>query len=189
MTPARALPRRKLPRSRTELVLVLLVLAAVGLHRLFFAAESSGDFPYDSERLWRVERVVDGDTVRLEGGQRVRLIGVDTPELYPPELPPEPLAQEATDFTRQVIEGRRVRLDFDRERRDQYRRILAYVYVGDQLLNEELIRAGFSPAVTRFPYRAAMKRRFQAAEAEARAARRGIWAEAHSGSPSKRRDP
>ena len=67
-------------------------------------------------------------------------------------------------------------LQFDRERQDRYHRVLAYVYRDDWMLNEELIRAGFSRAETRFPYSSAMKRRFRAAEKEARENNRGLWA-------------
>jgi len=123
-----------------------------------------------------VQRVVDGDTLLLEEGTRVRLIGVDTPESVAPNRPVEPLGTEAAEFTRSQVEGRHVTLGFDRERRDRYRRILAYVYVDDRLLNEELIRAGFSRAETRFPYDPEMKRRFRTAEDEARGAHRGLWA-------------
>ncbi|MEX0715065.1 MAG: thermonuclease family protein [Planctomycetaceae bacterium] len=167
--------RRRSRRTWAQTFLLLLVFAAFILHRLFFA-ERDAEFPFDPERLWRVERVVDGDTLLLEQGHRVRLIGVDAPETKHPSLPPEPFGAEASEFTRRLVEGRMVRLGFDRERRDRYRRILAYVYVEDVFVNEELIRAGWSPAVTRFPYSAAMKRRFEAAEAEARAAGRGMWA-------------
>ena len=84
--------------------------------------------------------------------------------------PPKPTA-----FTKTLVEGRDVRLEFDHERTDRYGRILAFVYVGDQLLNEELVRAGLSPAETRFPYRQRMKRRLINAEREARTAKRGLW--------------
>jgi micrococcal nuclease len=106
----------------------------------------------------------------------VRLIGVDTPESTDVHVAPEPLGKEATEFTRNAVEGREVRLQFDRERRDAYHRVLAYVWIDARCLNEELIRAGFSRAETRFPYSAVMKRRFLSAEAEARKINAGIWA-------------
>jgi len=123
----------------------------------------------------RVSRIIDGDTLELASGQRVRLIGVDTPESKHPHLPVEPFAQEAARFTSDFAEGQTARLELDRERLDRYGRILAYVYVENRMLNEELIRAGWSPAVTSFPYRSDMQRRFRAAEEEARAAKRGLW--------------
>ncbi|MEX1098377.1 MAG: thermonuclease family protein [Planctomycetales bacterium] len=179
----RFLPRRaprRLPRSRGRRLMLLLLVAAFVAYRLFFAPPPEpppdAEFSYDPARTWRVERVIDGDTLLLEAGHRIRLIGVDTPETKHPDRPVEPLGVEAAEFTRGFVEDKDVRLGFDKERRDRYRRILAYVYVEDRSLNEELIRAGYSVAVTKFPYSAVMKRRFEAAEEEARAAGRGLWA-------------
>ncbi|MBI3863447.1 MAG: thermonuclease family protein [Planctomycetia bacterium] len=122
-----------------------------------------------------VERAVDGDTLLLADRTRIRLLGVDTPETKRPDWPVEPFGPEAHEFTRSHVEHRQVRLEFDKERRDKYDRVLAYVYVGDWFLNEELIRAGMGRAVTNHPYSESMKRRFRAAQSEAKRERRGIW--------------
>ena len=167
----RSLRLKPLPPAAWVALLLLALLAL----RLFRAPAGPPPVPANGTTV-RVERVVDGDTLLLAGGDRVRLIGVDTPETVRPDHPVEPLGPEASDFTRRLVEGREVRLEFDRERRDDFQRLLAYVYSGDVFLNEELIRAGYSRAVTRFPYSEAMKRRFRTAEAEARAAMRGLWA-------------
>lgn len=124
---------------------------------------------------WRVVRVVDGDTLLLQNNERVRLIGVDTPETKHPTKPVEPFGPEASSFTKRAVEGKVVQLKFDREKRDRYQRLLAYVYIGDWCLNEELIRAGYSPCITRYPFDRSMKARFRIAENEARSARRGLW--------------
>jgi len=132
----------------------------------------------------RVRRVVDGDTLLMENGDRVRLIGVDTPETKRPDFPVEVFGPEASEFTRQRVEGKLVRLELDKERTDQYGRVLAYVYVGNSLLNEEILRAGLGRSLTQFPYSPVMKRRFREAEAEAQRAGRGIWSKrdkAHTG--------
>ena len=68
-----------------------------------------------------------------------------------------------------------VRLELDVERFDEYDRTLAYVYLGETLINEEVIRQGFSRAETRYPFSDRMKRKFRRAEELAREARRGIW--------------
>ena len=132
-----------------------------------------------------VERVIDGDTLVLAGGTRVRLIGVDTPEMSATRQPSDPLALAATGFTRGHVAGQMVRLELDRERIDRYGRTLGYVYRGDWLLNEELIRAGLSRAELHYPYSAAMKRRFRAAEETARSRRAGRWQSAPA-SPASR---
>jgi len=122
-----------------------------------------------------VKRVVDGDTLLLENGDRVRLLGIDTPETKKPDTPVAPFGPEASEFTRQLVEGRTVTLVFDRERFDKYRRILAFVYVDNICVNEEILRNGLSKAHLQYPYRSDMKTRFRAAEKEARERNLGIW--------------
>lgn len=124
-----------------------------------------------------VERVVDGDTfiIRSATKDRVRLIGVDTPETVKPDHPVEPFGPEASAMTKQWIEGRSVVLEFDREKRDKYGRLLAYVWVDGKMLNEELLRQGLGRALLQYNFSAERKEIFRGAEAEARAARRGIW--------------
>jgi micrococcal nuclease len=124
-----------------------------------------GDYP--------VKRVVDGDTLLLANGARVRLLGIDAPELHGDA--PQPLAREATDFVRGWIGNRQVHLRFDRERVDRYGRFLAYVSIDDRLLNEALLRAGLARARTRFNYSERSKRIFRQAERDAQQAGRGIW--------------
>jgi len=154
------------------LALAVLIAARYWLHRAGdFAPENLREGPY------LVERVVDGDTLLLANGARIRLQGIDTPESVKPGHAVEPFALEACEFTRRFIaEGKgEVRLQFDRERVDKYGRFLGYVWVGERMLNEELVRAGLATAETGFRYSAAMKTRFRRAEDEAQAAGRGIW--------------
>lgn len=131
----------------------------------------------------QVERVVDGDTLLLANRARVRLIGIDTPETVKPNTPVEPWGAEATAFTKDFVAGggsgnNTVRLEFDRERVDQYDRFLAYVYVGEAMLNEELLRAGLARMEPQYRYDQAMKRRFRQAEDEAKSKKLGIWSDA-----------
>jgi micrococcal nuclease len=129
-----------------------------------------------------VERVIDGDTLVMENGERVRLIGVDTPETKHPNKPVEHFGKEAAAFTRRLVEGKRVRLEFDpanapRAHKDstQQRRTLAYVFLKDgTLLNAEIIKQGYGVAYTRFPF--ARLDEFRRFEREAREQRRGLWA-------------
>jgi micrococcal nuclease len=124
-----------------------------------------------------VTRVIDGDTLELDSGHRVRLLGVNTPETKHADRPTERFGPEASEFTRRLVEGHLVRLEFDRERYDDYRRILAYVWLDDRLVNSEIIRAGFSRAEVGFPIRADRKRLFLAEEQAARTNRAGLWSE------------
>jgi micrococcal nuclease len=124
-------------------------------------------------------RVIDGDTILLDGDERVRLIGVDTPELHRPNTPVQYFAREAGAFTRRLVEHRRVRLEYDRDRRDKYGRTLAYVRLEDgTFVNLEIVRRGYGFAYTRYPFRYLDE--FRAAERAARKSGAGLWAEPDS---------
>jgi micrococcal nuclease len=154
------------------------LLAAVTLLVLYRTWDPwrRGDGPEALEEAnYRVRRSVDGDTLLLANGARVRLIGVDAPESVKPDWPVEPWGREASDFTRRFIAGGEVRLQFDRERLDRFDRFLAYVWVGDRMLSEELVRAGLARVERCFRYSQSMKRRFELAEEEAKIERRGMW--------------
>ena len=121
-----------------------------------------------------VERVVDGDTIIVRGVGRVRLIGVDTPETVDPRRPVEFFGREASAFTKRLLEGKRVRLEYDWERTDRYGRTLAYVYLPDgTFVNAEIIGQGYGHAYTRFPFK--HLDRFRQLEREARRSGRGLW--------------
>lgn len=115
-----------------------------------------------------VKRVLDGDTVILSTGERVRYLGIDTPERG------KPWASEATAFNRSLVEGRGVRLESDAELRDQYGRLLAYVYVDEEMVNVALLREGLARLLI-YPPNTRYEAWFRALEAEARAAERGLW--------------
>src|SRR5437870_6765435 len=126
-----------------------------------------------------VDRVVDGDTLLLQSGERVRLIGVDTPETKHPSKPVQYFGKEATAFTRRMVEGKRVRLEFDqgnvvRGHKDRYGRTLAYVFLEDgTLLNAEIIKQGYGHAYTQFPF--SRMEEFRRLERKAREEQRGLW--------------
>ena len=90
-----------------------------------------------------VTRVIDGDTIIIDTGQRVRYIGIDTPEVYPQ---PEAYGTEATQANRNLVEGKKVRLEQDVTETDKYGRLLRYVYTDDTLINAELVRLGLAEA-------------------------------------------
>ncbi len=81
---------------------------------------------------------------------------------------------EATAFNRRLVEGRRVRLEYDVERFDRYGRVLAYVYVGDVMVNAELVKEGFAQPMT-IPPNVTYAERFRELAAEARRLGRGLW--------------
>jgi micrococcal nuclease len=154
---------------------VVLLIVLLAILRAWQEAQQAPAPAALSEGMHTVERVVDGDTLLLTNKARVRLQGVDTPETVQPNHPVEPWGPESSEFTREFIGDGRVRLRFDLERKDRYGRFLAYVYKGERMLNEELLRAGLARARLEYRYSDTMKRRFREAEQEARDAGRGIW--------------
>lgn len=173
--------------SRTRLGLILLGLFALGALGLLRrdgplpsepkpTADSASHAPDQKVSVPRLcVRVIDGDTLELEGGDRVRLIGVNAPESVDPRRPVERFGMEAAEFTRRLAEGKAVRLEYDGETRDQFGRTLAYIYLPDgSLLNAEIVRQGYGSAYTRFAYR--RQAEFVLLEREAREHGRGLWA-------------
>ncbi|TWT55321.1 Thermonuclease precursor [Thalassoglobus neptunius] len=161
-------------QSRVGPLLAILFITWIAF-RLYSVTSQNEQAPFASYENVRVARVVDGDTLLLESGARLRLLGVDTPETKHPDLPPQPFGPEATQFTERFLQGGSARLEFDREQFDNYGRILAFVFVDDRMLNEELVAAGLATAEPQYPYRGDYKRRFLQAEESAKAARLGIW--------------
>jgi micrococcal nuclease len=124
--------------------------------------------------IYKVKRAVDGDTLLLNNGERVRLIGVDTPETKHPQKPVEYFGREAYLFTKQMVDGKEARFEFEGPKRDRYGRLLAYVYLSDgTFLNAEIIKQGYGFAYTRFPFK--HMEEFRKYEREARENRRGLW--------------
>lgn len=125
-----------------------------------------------------VERVVDGDTFVLASGDRVRLIGIDTPETVHPSRGVEPYGKQASDFSKSLLTGKRVRLVYDVQARDRYGRLLAYVYLSDgTFVNAELVKRGYAQVST-YPPNVKHQDTFVALQREARSANRGLWAAA-----------
>lgn len=139
-----------------------------------------------------VARVSDGDTVRLRfpdgHEERVRLIGIDTPEVHESaklerdaqrsgrdRATIQALGREAAAFTRQLVEGKPVEVESDVEKRDRYGRLLAYLWLpGGRMVNVELVRDGYAQVLT-VPPNVRYERLFRECQREAREAGRGLW--------------
>jgi len=117
-------------------------------------------------------QVLDGETITVEGGYRVRYIGIDAPEIYPEA---EAFGIEAWQANRRLVEGKEVRLERDVSETDNGR-LLRYVYVGDVLVNAELVKQGLARAKA-YPPDTKYQDYLEEMEAEARGAGRGMWAE------------
>lgn len=127
-----------------------------------------------------VVKVVDGDTIEVRAGgrtEKVRLLGIDTPETKDPRKPVQCFGAEASRHTAELLPvGTAVRLERDVEERDRYDRLLAYVYrVSDGLfVNLELARGGYADLLT-YPPNVAHTADLQAGVAEAQREQRGLW--------------
>lgn len=128
-----------------------------------------------TERV-RVASVHDGDSLRLDDGRRVRLIGVNAPELARDNRPAEPLAEEAARALREAVDGREVTLAYGRERKDHYGRTLAHVYDEEgRSLEAELLSRGLAFHIA-VPPNTALADCLARTQERARRADRGVWA-------------
>jgi len=139
--------------------------------------------PAELDSQVTVARVVDGDTVELSTGQKVRYIGLDTPEVVDPRKPVQCYGVEASNKNKQLVLGQSVRLEKDVSENDKYGRLLRYVWVGETLVQDYLIRQGYAHA-SAYPPDIKYQEQFTAAEAEARAANRGLWSACSSSQSS-----
>ena len=125
----------------------------------------------------RVVRAIDGDTIEVAiggGTDDVRYIGVDTPETVKPGEPVQCYGPEASAFNHELVDGETVRLVFDRELRDVYGRLLAYVHADGEFVNAELVRGGYARTLE-IPPNTARADRLNAIERTAADAGIGLW--------------
>lgn len=182
-------------------VIVLLLMGLLALTGYLFSGDLDPRFHSKEEVKWKipfgksydyadilVTRVVDGDTLVLENKERVRLIGIDTPEIHESNklnrdaqrsgqdiATIKQLGQRSYEFTKNLVEGKRVRLEFDVERFDKYKRILAYVYLLDgTFLNAAIVEQGYASLLT-YPPNVKYADLFLKLYAEARKNQRGLW--------------
>ena len=143
---------------------------------------------YNDGERYRVMRVIDGDTVKLSNRERVRLIGIDTPEVYESEKlyrdasrshkdirAIQEMGRRASRFVKELIDGKTVRLEFDAQRRDRYGRLLAYLYLEDgTFVNARIVEEGYAKTYT-IPPNVKYASLFSKLQGEARRQGRGLW--------------
>jgi micrococcal nuclease len=192
--------RRLKGPGRKSVALIAALAAATAATTAYWASHQP---PRGVPTQGTVSRVVDGDTLHMSAGgaeHKLRLIGVDTPELHESDKLDHDaersgqdkrtiraLGRRARGFTRRLCEDRACRLEFDPVNaptgyRDRYGRLLAYVFLaadagGEVFLNAEIIRQGYGAAMTEFPFDDARRVEFLRLQREARDARRGLWGE------------
>lgn len=167
-------------------LIYLIALLAVSILFYFFTSQTRGESKKYSDVF--VERVVDGDTLKLSTGERVRLIGIDTPEMHDSQKLTrdsqrsgtdvkaiKALGRQAYQFTKNLVEGKRISLEFDVEKYDKYKRLLAYVHLKDgTFVNAEIVKQGYASLMT-FPPNVKYADLFVKLYKEARENKRGLW--------------
>ena len=136
----------------------------------------------------KVARVIDGDTIVLENGEKVRYIGMDTPETKHPSKPVEYYGKEATEANRKLVENKTVRLEFDAQERDKYGRLLAYVFVDTIFVNGWLVKEGYAKVST-YPPNVKYQDLLLILERKAREEGRGLWAKETSSKGTNASNP
>lgn len=124
----------------------------------------------EEKQNFQVSRVIDGDTIEVNGNLKVRYIGVDTPETG------DCFGEEAKKANENLVGDKSVRLEYDVQRIDKYGRTLAYVYVDEVFVNEKLIQDGFAKVAT-FPPNVLNINNFTEAERFARDKKLGLWSQ------------
>ncbi len=131
----------------------------------------------------KVIKVIDGDTIKIEGDKVVRYIGIDTPETFHPSKPVQCYGKEASDKNKELVEGKEVKLEKDVSETDKYSRLLRYVWLGDMLVNEYLVREGYAQSSS-YPPDVKYQDRFIEAQRLAREEKKGLWGDI-CGSPQQ----
>jgi micrococcal nuclease len=140
-----------------------------------------------NQAMVKVERTVDGDTIEIELNgkkEKVRLIGIDTPETKKPNTPVMYYGKEASAYTNKRLYNQTISLEWDVDRRDKYNRLLAYVWIDDELFNETLVKEGYARLST-FPPNVKYVDRFTKAQELARKQGSGIWKDYNAAFNSK----
>ena len=131
--------------------------------------------PVGAEAL--VSEVVDGDTVKLSDGNKVRILGIDTPETKDPRKPVQCFGEEASLKMTELVDDKKVTLLVDEGQgdKDKYGRLLRYIYIGNTDIGAEMVRQGYAFAYTKYPV--SKMDGYVALEQEARENKAGLWAE------------
>ncbi|NCN44974.1 MAG: hypothetical protein COU63_00115 [Candidatus Pacebacteria bacterium CG10_big_fil_rev_8_21_14_0_10_36_11] len=156
-------------------LLSLVFIAIYSLFQLFqehFVLGDATQKPLNDEVL--VTRVVDGDTFEIESGEKVRLIGIDAPETVHPQQPVECYGKVSSETLKKLIEGKQVTMEKDVSETDRYGRLLRYVYIDGQSINEFLVQEGFAYASS-YPPDVAEQTKLKDLQQQAMVSGKGLW--------------
>ncbi len=153
------------------LLLIFIAFEHSSINQVNYPVKNSGEI---EKEKYSVKRVIDGDTFVLDNSKRVRLIGIDTPEMNYKKGSPDCGALEAKLKLQELIYKKEVTLKKDKSNTDRYKRLLRYVFVGDLFVNTELIKSGLARVKYYYPD-ISMYKEFKKLEKTAKAKKIGIW--------------
>lgn len=180
---------QKRPRYFLALLAVVILSSVLGFtkketQQVLSAVDSLSSQEETKESLnevgeYLVTKVIDGDTVQIDGKFTLRYIGVDTPETVDPRRTQQCFGKEAADENKRLVLGKRVTLEKDVSETDRYGRLLRYVYVDGEMINNLLVEKGFAQARS-YPPDIKYQEKFRLAEMTARENARGLWGSCES---------
>jgi len=128
----------------------------------------------------KVIRVIDGDTIVIQSGEKIRYIGMDTPEMKDPRPQVRYFAQKAKEVNANLVLNKIIDIEFDVEKYDKYKRLLAYIYVGKTMVNAYLLKEGYASVLT-IPPNVKYQEYFLKLQKYARENNKGFWKELNYG--------
>ena len=160
---------------KTKLLIfpILLILYAFLLFTLLSSPTPTASQIQNLEKA-KVIKVIDGDTIEIEGKRKVRYIGIDAPETKDPRRPIQCFGEEAYNKNKELVEGYNIEMEKDVSETDKFGRLLRYVYVNGTFVNEYLVKEGFA-SVSTFPPDVRYVDIFLKAQTEAREKNLGLW--------------
>lgn len=182
---------KKLKKRLKSIIASLVVLMVVAIYNYFGLDEyingkqsetqvSNNNIQNGEKIFCKVVRVVDGDTfvIKYNGkDEKVRLIGVDTPEsVHPDEKKNTGFGEQVSDFSKKMLSGKNIEIEFDVQQRDKYGRLLAYVYLDGQMYNKLLLEKGYAKLAT-YPPNVKYVENFTVIQKQARQNNVGLWAD------------
>lgn len=165
--------------KRLASAIATVIVLVLGCHYQEYIHQAAQSVPEVMASDYTVTEADDGDTIKVRMGgkiETVRFIGVDTPETKDPRKAVQCFGKQASEYTKGLLLGKQIRLESDPNDsdRDKYKRLLRYVYLGDELINAKLISEGYGFAYTVFPF--TKLEEFRTLEQQARQQNKGLWA-------------
>lgn len=170
------------------IVLAVFLLSFLSSRQVFCFGKAVVKLPFKRQEYHYVKKVFDGDTILLASGEKVRLLGIDTPEMHDSDKllrdsrrsgesaqSIKQLGRKSYQFARDLLEGKMVSLEFDVQKYDKYGRLLAYVYLEDgTFVNAKIIEEGYADLMT-IPPNLKYADLFKELLQKARDKRKGLW--------------